>query len=75
MLEGLTLDSPLRVSSEVFQICCPRRSEDTEILLVYRLELKLWSCWNPWQTSQRLQAGLDSTLAGQIHVIHTTKDQ
>lgn len=40
MLERLTLDSPLRVSSEVFQICCPQRSEDTEILLIYRLELK-----------------------------------
>lgn len=75
MLGGLTLDSPLQVSSEVFQICCPQRSEDTEILLIYRLQLKSWSCWNPWQTSQSLQSGLDSTLTGQIHLMYTTKDQ
>jgi len=75
MLNGLTLDSPLQVSSEEFQICCPQRSEDTEILFVYRLELKSWSCWNPWQTSQRLQSGLDSTLTGQSHLIYSMKDQ
>lgn len=68
MVEGLTLDSPLQVSSEAFQVCCPQRSEDTEIFFVYKLELKSWSSWNLWHTSQRLQSGLDSTLTDSFRI-------
>lgn len=64
-LEELTLDSPHQISSKIFQICCPQRSEDTEILFIYRLELKSQSC--PWQISQRLQSERDSILAGQVY--------